>query len=75
MVVPKTMKLYAAGFNAWNQLLLQPNSHNSENLEDSEPEDLYSLQLVLEGYHIDSPMSRLSYTLGVSTTPLYIGLI
>ncbi|KAL6852659.1 hypothetical protein ACO1O0_007207 [Amphichorda felina] len=51
------MELYAAGFNAWNQLVF-----NEQAIRD-EPRDLASFQVVFRGPNIDVPTSRLSYTL------------
>ncbi|PHH82822.1 hypothetical protein CDD82_4694 [Ophiocordyceps australis] len=49
------MKLYAAGFNAWNQLCFDH--------EESEPNDVFAFTKILEAQHIEPPVSRLSYTL------------
>ncbi|PHH63140.1 hypothetical protein CDD81_6291 [Ophiocordyceps australis] len=51
------MMLYAAGFNAWNQLCFD-RKH-----EESEPNDVFAFTKVLEAQHIDPPVSRQSYTL------------
>ena len=54
------MRLYATGFNAWNQLQLEAAS------VDVNPDDISSFTCVL---HDDSPVDRirafLSYTVGV----------
>lgn len=52
------MKLYASGFNAWNQLVF-----DEKDIRD-EPDDIRSFEVVLEGGDIELPISRLSYTLG-----------
>ncbi|KFH40749.1 X-linked retinitis pigmentosa GTPase regulator-like protein [Hapsidospora chrysogenum ATCC 11550] len=57
MSSPGPMKLYASGFNAWNQLVF-----DEEDIRD-EPDDIRSFDVVLEGGDIELPISRLSYTL------------
>jgi hypothetical protein len=52
------MKLYASGFNAWNQLVFDERKIRDE------PDDIQSFDVVLEGDDIELPISRLSYTLG-----------
>ncbi|VUC33432.1 unnamed protein product [Clonostachys rosea] len=51
------MKVYAAGFNAWNQLEFgkEPNA--------SEPEDIYAFKEIIEGSVIETLVSRLTYTI------------
>lgn len=56
------MKLYAAGFNAWNQL----NFRNDTG--DEEPEDVARFQCVLEDRRIESPYASLSCTVGTGLT-------
>jgi hypothetical protein len=52
------MKLYAAGFNAWNQLALDPSAVAAE------PRDLDRFAQVYEADLIETPVARLTYTLG-----------
>lgn len=53
-----TMKLYAAGLNAWNQLRF-----DNEVLP-TQPNDLYEFEVVLKGAKIKPPSSGLTYTQG-----------
>lgn len=57
------MELHAAGFNAWNQLYFD--SRPSEVTTDSEPDDISSFTRVLVAGDIRTPVSGLSYTLGM----------
>lgn len=62
---PKTsphMKLYAAGFNAWNQLALSADSPS-----DGEPQDVFTFRHVLgdDQQILGLPVSRLTYTIGM----------
>lgn len=52
------MKIYAAGFNAWNQLELEREPNTAE------PEDIYTFKEIIEGNAIEAPVSRLTYTIG-----------
>ncbi|KAL6855710.1 RCC1/BLIP-II [Trichoderma novae-zelandiae] len=55
------MELYAAGFNAWNQL-----SFNRDDVPEGaseEPDDLYGFAKVLSATAIERPASRLTYTI------------
>lgn len=56
------MELYAAGFNAWNQLLFPPLPPQCE----TEPDDLHVFTKVLTGGDIERPRATLSYTTGMS---------
>ncbi|KAK0706785.1 hypothetical protein B0T26DRAFT_472630 [Lasiosphaeria miniovina] len=64
------MELYAAGFNAWNQLRFPPQSHAGQQEKekeevDDEPDDLSSFTCVLRDKDgIDDVEPFLSYTLG-----------
>ncbi|CAG9956232.1 unnamed protein product [Clonostachys rosea f. rosea IK726] len=51
------MKIYAAGFNAWNQLELEREPNTAE------PEDIYTFKEIIEGNAIEAPVSRLTYTI------------
>ncbi|KFA50508.1 hypothetical protein S40293_03094 [Stachybotrys chartarum IBT 40293] len=50
------MDLYAAGFNAWNQL-----DFSGSNTEE-EPDDYSTFTKIIQGGHIEPPVARLSYT-------------
>lgn len=52
------MKLYASGFNAWNQLAFYNDAG------DEEPDDLARFHCILEGRLIESPYASLSCTVG-----------
>ncbi|KAF5667654.1 e3 ubiquitin ligase HERC6 [Fusarium heterosporum] len=52
----ETMELYAVGFNAWNQLILDSSPF------DEEPEDLFSFTKVLGAKSIGQVVSEMSYT-------------
>ncbi|TWU75694.1 hypothetical protein ED733_007448 [Metarhizium rileyi] len=52
------MDMYAAGFNAWNQLCFVPQPRNIH-----EPEDLSRFTKVLSGDHFERPRATLYYTL------------
>src|SRR5690606_39632165 len=67
MSSPGPMKLYASGFNAWNQLVF-----DEKDIRD-EPDDIRSFEVVLEGGDIELPISRLSYTLGAFGPIVQIG--
>ena len=57
------MELYAAGFNAWNQLLFRNGEHDAE--VPLEPTDVTSFTRILSGETIGQPVSQLSATLGM----------
>lgn len=59
----KPMQLLAAGFNAWNQLALNPVG------SEVEPEDVYTFTSVLEGDRIELPIAQLSHTVGTCSGP------
>ena len=59
------MELFATGFNAWNQL-----SFSQDNLPE-EPDDLYGFTKVLSAATIERPVSRLTYTIGISNHNSY----
>lgn len=59
--------LYAAGFNAWNQLNFDQDQSNAP---DETPKDLHTFTQVLEADTIERPIARLSFTIG--KYPLYI---
>ena len=61
------MELYAAGFNAWNQLRFDSTANDED---DSEPEDTSSFTCVLEDAHIERPRSWLSFTIGMEPISL-----
>ena len=63
------MELYAAGFNAWNQLSFGNGSHRSDSSGGSnlEPDDVTSFARNLSAETIGRPVSHLSYTLGTQT--------
>lgn len=52
------MELYAAGFNAWNQLIFEPS------MIEEEPDDLHVFTKVLGAQTISRPLSHLCYTFG-----------
>lgn len=58
----QNMKLFAAGFNAWNQLSFD-RPHNPD--DDDEPHDLAAFTDVLQGRYLGLPTSKLSYTIGM----------
>ena len=59
------MELYAAGFNAWNQLLFRNGGHDAEADADLEPSDVTSFARILSSETIGQPVSQLSATLGM----------
>ncbi|SPO03483.1 uncharacterized protein DNG_06166 [Cephalotrichum gorgonifer] len=58
------MELYAAGLNAWSQLVFESVGSGSGSPPAAEPEDVTRFTRVLAAQTIESPVSRLSYTLG-----------
>jgi hypothetical protein len=60
------MDLFAAGFNAWHQLVI--NRQISKDEPDEEPHDLYRFTKVLSASTIKRPVSRLTYTIGIALT-------
>lgn len=57
------MDLYAAGFNAWNQLTFDENGSGADLASD--PSDISSFTRILSAETIESPVSHLSATLGM----------
>lgn len=55
---PMAMALYAAGFNAWNQLYF------GEDSSCNDPEDIFTFAKVLTDNALERPYAGLHYTLG-----------
>jgi hypothetical protein len=53
------MDMYAAGFNAWNQLSFEPRPGDND-----EPQDFSAFTKVLTDDHLERPRAGLHYTLG-----------
>lgn len=58
------MELFATGFNAWDQLSVGQKILTEGALE--EPHDLFDFTKVLSATDIERPVSRLTYTIGIS---------
>jgi hypothetical protein len=54
----EAMSLYAAGFNAWNQLNFEPSP------TDEEPDDLFTFTKVLASKAVGHIAPKISYTAG-----------
>lgn len=59
------MDLFAAGFNAWNQLRF------GDELIESDPEDVSTFSKVLTDHVVERPRAGLHYTLGTNDNNLY----
>lgn len=52
------MKLYGSGFNAWNQLRFSTEPGFGQ------PDDISQFEVILEGGHIEPPISTIAHTSG-----------